>query len=143
MLLALLIPALCAIACYAIGTPKGYGGAICAVAGFFGGIIGIIIIALLPDREEEAATAARRDSARDREISDLKKRISELEASQPKAEPSEPEDPFPAAPAEPDAPVVFSTRTEEPIECPRCGRKQKGNRSACYSCGTPFVYETE
>ena len=40
-------------------------------------------------------------------------------------------------------PVTFPARTEETIVCPRCGRKQKGNRSACYSCGTPFVYETE
>ena len=57
---------------------------------------------------------------------------------------------FPAeeetAPAEPKPvgePVTFSTRTEETIACPRCGRKQKGNRSACYSCGTPFLYENE
>lgn len=40
-------------------------------------------------------------------------------------------------------PATFPARTEDPIECPRCGRKQKGNRSSCYSCGTPFLYETE
>ena len=38
---------------------------------------------------------------------------------------------------------VYAARTEETISCPRCGRKQKGNRSACYSCGTPFLYENE
>jgi len=40
-------------------------------------------------------------------------------------------------------PVTFSSRTEESIACPCCGRKQKGNRNACYSCGTPFLYENE
>ena len=57
---------------------------------------------------------------------------------------------FPAeeetAPAEPKPvgePVTFPTRTEDLIACPCCGRKQKDNRSACYSCGTPFLYEHE
>ena len=40
-------------------------------------------------------------------------------------------------------PVTFPARTEETIACPRCNKKQKGNRSACYSCGTPFLYETD
>ena len=27
--------------------------------------------------------------------------------------------------------------------CPRCGRRQKGNRHSCYACGLPFRYEQE
>lgn len=40
-------------------------------------------------------------------------------------------------------PAVFPARTEESIACPRCGRRQRGNRNTCYSCGTPFQYENE
>ena len=40
-------------------------------------------------------------------------------------------------------PVTFPSRTEETVLCPRCSRKQNGNRNACYSCGTPFLYEAE
>lgn len=43
----------------------------------------------------------------------------------------------------PGKPATFPARTEERITCPHCGRKQKGNRNACYSCGTPFRYEDE
>ena len=43
LLLSLLLSILCAVACYALGVPKGYGGALCGVAGFFGGILAIII----------------------------------------------------------------------------------------------------
>jgi len=52
----------------------------------------------------------------------------------------------PPAPAEPKPvgePVTFPARTEETILCPCCSKKQKGNRNACYSCGTPFLYETD
>lgn len=40
-------------------------------------------------------------------------------------------------------PVTFPTRTDEVIACPRCGKRQQGNRNACYSCQTPFQYEHE
>jgi len=40
-------------------------------------------------------------------------------------------------------PVTFPARTEENIACPNCGRKQKGNRNACYFCAIPFQYENE
>ena len=41
----------------------------------------------------------------------------------------------------PDAPAVFPARTEEVVACPRCGRRQKGNRDSCYACGLLFRYE--
>ena len=56
--------------------------------------------------------------------------------------PEEPEDPE-ASNLPPDAPAIFPARTEEVIACPRCGRRQKGNRNACYACGLPFQYEAE
>ena len=148
MLLVLLFNTICAVACYVLGEPKGYSGGVCAVAGFFGGLVAILIIALLPDRAEEAARAARRDSARDREIEALKNRIAQLESTQaPPAgqhqEAAPPEDLSSAEVASAASTAIFPARTEENIACPHCGRKQKGNRNACYSCGTPFRYENE
>ena len=46
----------------ALGSSKGYSGVLCGVAGCFGGLIAIIVIALLPNRveeQEEAAAATR------------------------------------------------------------------------------------
>lgn len=40
-------------------------------------------------------------------------------------------------------PVLFPSRTEEPVSCPVCGRRQRGNRDCCYSCGVKFQYEDE
>ena len=57
--------------------------------------------------------------------------------------PPAPEETAPAEPKPVGEPVTFPARTEEPITCPRCGKKQKGNRDACYSCGTRFLYENE
>ena len=148
MLLALLYSILCAVACYALGVPKGYGGAICGVAGFFGGILAIIIIALLPDKAEEQYRAEVKQSNQDKEISELKRRIAELESS--KVSEAQKEDST-ASDVEVESSadiaatniVKFSSRTEENIACPRCGKRQRGNRDACYSCGTLFQYENE
>lgn len=38
-------------------------------------------------------------------------------------------------------PVHFASRTDETIACPHCGKRQRGDRNACYSCGTPFLYD--
>lgn len=55
-----------------------------------------------------------------------------------------PPPPQEAPPARPqDAPAVFPARTKEVITCPRCGRRQRGNRDSCYACGLPFQYENE
>lgn len=66
----------------ALGSSKGYSGVLCGVAGCFGGLIAIIVIALLPNRVEEREEAARRQSAQNAEIAALKNRIRDLEAMQ-------------------------------------------------------------
>ena len=66
----------------ALGSSKGYSGVLCGVAGCFGGLIAIIVIALLPNRVEEREEAARRQSAQNAEITALKNRIRDLEAMQ-------------------------------------------------------------
>lgn len=70
------------IICAAMGDSKGYSAVLCGVAGLFGGLIAIIVIALLPNRKEEQEAAAQKESAREREISELKQRIAELESTQ-------------------------------------------------------------
>lgn len=65
----------------ALGSSKGYNGVLCGVAGCFGGLIAIIVIALLPNRVEEQEEVARRQSAQDAEITELKQRIRDLEAA--------------------------------------------------------------
>jgi len=143
MLFVLLFAILFAVACYAVGSSKGYDGNTCAVAGFFGGIVALIVLFILPDKAQEEADAARREASRDAEISALKRRISELEAQHLKEESASPaEASFPQEVSE-GAPCIFPVRTEELIACPCCGKRQKGNRNACYSCGTPFQYEHE
>ena len=143
MLFVLLFAILFAVACYAVGSSKGYDGGTCAVAGFFGGIVALIVLFILPDRAQEEADAARREASRDAEISALKRRISELEAQQPKEDTASPAETFLPREVPEGTPCVFPVRTEELIACPRCGKRQKGNRNACYSCGTPFQYEQE
>lgn len=66
----------------ALGSSKGYSGVLCGVAGCFGGLIAIIVIALLPNRVEEQEEAARRESAQNAEITALKNKIRDLEAAQ-------------------------------------------------------------
>lgn len=66
----------------ALGSAKGYSGALCGVAGFFGGLIAIGIIAFFPNRAEEQEEAEQRESAQNAEITALKNRIKDLEARQ-------------------------------------------------------------
>lgn len=107
------------------------------------------------DMLEGSSSSSRADDQRqDKEIERLKTRITELEDQLLALEkilsqhgilppmPEEPEDPE-ASNLPPDAPAIFPARTEEVIACPRCGRRQKGNRNACYACGLPFQYEAE
>ena len=101
------------------------------------------------DQLDELNSSHADDLRQDKEIERLKTRITELEdqllalervLSQHGLLP-----PMPAEPAAPelpqDAPAVFAARAEEVIACPRCGRRQKGNRDSCYACGLPFQYE--
>ncbi len=39
--------------------------------------------------------------------------------------------------------VIFPTRTEAEIECPKCGFAQIGYRDLCRSCKVPFFYKDE
>ena len=107
------------------------------------------------DELNSSASSSHADVLRqDKEIERLKTRVTELEnqllalekilADQgllpPAPEPPEAKN-TPKRP--PDAPAIFPARTEEVIACPRCGRRQRGNRDSCYACGLPFQYEAE
>ena len=106
----------------------------------------------LDELNSSASSSHADDLRQDKEIEGLKKRVTELEDQllalekvlslngllppMPEEEPETPETPQ-------DTPAVFPARTEEVIACPRCGRRQKGNRDSCYACGLSFQYETE
>lgn len=92
-------------------------------------------ISALSDRVKQLENHARET---DRYIQQLESLLAQHGIAFPAEEDAPPAEPKPVG-----EPVTFPTRTEETIACPRCGRKQKGNRDACYSCGTPFVYENE
>lgn len=105
------------------------------------------------DKQEALESAANSsyatDQRQDKEIQSLKKRVTELEnqllalekiLSQHGILPPMPEEPEPPPP---DTPARFPARTLETVACPRCGRRQRGDRNFCYACGLPFQYETE
>ena len=109
---------------------------------------------MLEEQERLSATSSSRGREQDKEIEKLKKRISELEAQLLALEKYLSEQGIlPPKPEEPEAsekstvpmgePVTFPARTDKVVACPRCGKRQQGNRSACYSCQTPFQYENE
>lgn len=56
--------------------------------------------------------------------------------------PSEPQRPKAKEPIPPNA-VIFPTRVETEIKCPKCGFEQIGYWDACLSCDAPFLYEDE
>ena len=82
-----------------VGSNKGYSGVGCFFAGLIGGVITFIVLLFLPNKREEEEYA-REQYERERkqetkirqlqrqvdEVSELKKRISELEAAQKTAE---------------------------------------------------------
>ncbi len=154
LILMLLLCGLFALICYSMGVKKGYSGVLCVLAGFFGNVSSIVILALLPDvaaEQEQRDQEARRHRE---EIEALKRRIAELEAVRKAEEPEatevrkvqdvqavQPE----SADGEKDAmaPAVFRSRTLEIVECPKCGRRQQSCRDNCYNCGTPFLYQDE
>ena len=144
MLISFLIGLLFAAMCAIVGRQKGYSTALCILLGFFGRLICLLILILLPDRMQEQYES---DHLK-QELSSLRQRMAELEQAlepTPAPEPAAPAADAQAAPPlrPPDAPAVFPARTEEVIACPRCGRHQKGNRDSCYACGLPFQYEHE
>lgn len=116
----------------------------------------LLLHAEMLDAQESLARSASSsyatDRKQDREIETLKKRISELEnqllalemvLSEKGILPPPPREE--AASEQPPAgsPAVFPSRTDTTIACPRCGKRQKGNRDFCYACETPFRYENE
>lgn len=128
------------------GREKGYSFWFSFLLCLFGQLIGLLAVLLLPDIARIHADAAGRDRAQDREIAALKARLAALEkaAGAPAGAPAErPSATASGSASQPDAPAVFPARTEELVACPRCGRRQKGNRSACYACGLPFQYESK
>lgn len=145
LLFSLVIQIIVCVFCVKLGEEKGYSVGLCLLAGFFGGFLALIVILLLPDQNLRQEEMAHEAQARQKEMDALKARIAQLESLQSPPQPEAEEDaPAPQpAPAPDCAPVVFRRRTDELITCPRCGRRQRGNRNACYSCECPFEYEED
>ena len=118
--------------CGRYGREKGYSFWFSFLLCLLGQLIGLLAVLLLPDIARIRADAVGRDRAQDQEIATLKARLAVLESGSGTPAGTRVESP-PAVPA----------RTDEVIACPRCGRRQKGNRHSCYACGLPFRYEQE
>ena len=113
----------------------------------------LFLHAELLDKQEALESAANSsyatDQRQDKEIQSLKKRVTELEGQLLALEKLLSEHgilpPMPAEPAAPptDTPARFPARTLETVACPRCTRRQRGDRNFCYACGLPFLYENE
>ena len=105
---------------------------------------------MLEEQERLAAEADSRERSTEKKLNELSRRVTELEDQLLTLEALLAEKeilpPRPEKPDEPEKPakeaVTFPCRTTEPIICPVCGRRQQGNRDACYACKTPFHYET-
>lgn len=147
---ALIICLILGVLCYLVAASKGYSAFLAALGGFLGGfpsgLVLLIVLILLPDRNvEHAELSTRLDDCR-REIDALKQRIADLEAAQPHVESEENLHEEVASQDEAivsDGAAQFPTRVKEDILCPRCKARQPGNRNLCYSCGLPFSYEDE
>ena len=144
--LLLIVWAVIAVICGRYGREIGYSFWLCFLLCLLGQFVGLIVVLLLPDIARIRADAAGRARGQDQEIAALKARLAALENKEPAADSPE-ETPSAAAPPDSDVPLaspaIFPARTEDMIACPRCGRRQKGNRDACYACGLPFQYENE
>ena len=129
--------------CGRYGKEKGYSFWLCFLLCLLGQLIGLLAVLLLPDIARIRADAAGRARGQDQEIAALKARLAALEKGAPAGTPAKSPPAASGPTAQPDTPAVFPARTEDMIACPRCGRRQKGNRNACYACGLPFQYENE
>lgn len=129
------------VLCAILGSSKRYSLGLCILAGALGSVIAVIVLLLLPDRNAEQVELGRRDQ----EIDALRRRIAQLEQAQepPEAEPAPSASQPPPVPPPPGEPARFPARTLETVACPRCGRRQRGDRNFCYACGLPFLYENE
>ena len=107
MLISFLIGLLFAAMCAIVGRQKGYSTALCILLGFFGRLICLLILILLPDRMQEQYES---DHLK-QELSSLRQRMAELEQAlepTPAPEPAAPAADAQAAPPKrpPDAPAV-------------------------------------
>ena len=145
LLFSLVINVIVCVFCVKLGEEKGYSVALCLLAGFFGGFLALIVILLLPDQSQYQQELIHEAKAHQQEVDALKARIAQLESLQPPPQPKEaaapPEDRPCAVSPEREGEAVFPRRTDDLIACPRCGRRQRGNRNFCYSCELPFRYE--
>ncbi len=145
MLFMLILNIVFLVICYKVGTDKGYSGGVCCLAGLVGGLLALVVIALLPNKKEQSE----REEYYQHQISMLRNRVSVLEAernaaSRPAGEPSEAPQKESVRPSDRvTVSALFPTRTSEMISCPKCRKKQQGNRDACYSCGAEFRYVDE
>ena len=131
--------------CGRYGREKGYSFWLCFLLCLLGQLIGLLAVLLLPDLARIQADAAGRARGQELEIAALKRRLSALENADAVHAPSSQESCGPAAAdaAPPHPPAGLLARTEVVSAWPRCGRRQKGGRDACYACGLPFRYEHE
>lgn len=145
LLFSLVINVIVCVFCVKLGEEKGYSVALCLLAGFFGGLLALVVILLLPDQRQYQQELIHEAKAHQQEVDALKARIAQLESLQPPPQPKEaaapPEDGPCAVSPEREGGAVFPCRTDDLIVCPRCGRRQRGNRNFCYSCELPFRYE--
>lgn len=103
MLISFLIGLLFAAMCAIVGRQKGYSTALCILLGFFGRLICLLILILLPDRMQEQYES---DHLK-QELSSLRQRMAELEQA---LEPTPaPEPAAPAADAQAAPPSVRRT----------------------------------
>ena len=89
MLISFLIGLLFAAMCAIVGRQKGYSTALCILLGFFGRLICLLILILLPDRMQEQYES---DHLK-QELSSLRQRMAELEQAldpKPAREPAAP-----------------------------------------------------
>lgn len=127
------------------GQEKGYSFGLCFALCLLGQFVGIIVLLLLPNQLQQSAS----DSHKNTEMNKLLKRIESLERhlaeynSSPEALAIESQSLSDIGDEPVNSAVSFHSRTEENIACPCCGKRQRGNRDACYSCGTLFQYENE
>lgn len=133
----------------AYGSSKGYSGGLCFIAGLFGGLIAIIIIAILPNKkeeEQEQAYAQRRASAQSREIAALKEQIRDLKEAQKSSCETDISKATDASSSNAEPPLqseeLTSTKTsvkEGRIVCNRCWQEQEETRQDCSNCGAKFI----
>ena len=144
MLISFLIGLLFAAMCAIVGRQKGYSTALCILLGFFGRLICLLILILLPDRMQEQYES---DHLK-QELSSLRQRMAELEQAlepTPAPEPAAPAADAQAAPGRrrsSPAPGVAATRRAigipaTPVACRFNMNMNKYRRCRYVCCAEP------